>query len=110
MNESEETEVKTFPLYPNLLQWHRSCLTVSQYLVDAPVTQKPTELDLHSLQEQGIFWFSRTKVKVNGYLVTLGKEYPSKQAPITDSDQPDGPSVNSSISSSGKKQLFWSDC
>ena len=29
--------------------------------------QKPTDLDLHCLQRQGISGFSRTRVKGNGY-------------------------------------------
>ena len=40
MNDSEETEeIKTFPLYPYLLQGQWPCPTVSQYQLDAPVTQ-----------------------------------------------------------------------
>ena len=29
--------------------------------------KKPTDLDLHCLQRQGLYGFSRTKVKINGF-------------------------------------------
>ena len=55
MNESEETEVKTFPVYLTCCKGSRPCPTVSQYQLDAPVmqdtrhhslTQPPPELSM----------------------------------------------------------------
>ena len=42
MNESEETEVKTYPSTTTCCKGSRPCPTVSQYQLDAPVMQDPT--------------------------------------------------------------------
>ena len=81
-NKSGETEekVKTFPLYPYLLQDSRPCPTVSQYQLDASVTSETWRFRTTlppSCKWQSITWpWPRQKVKLRNGVCAIERSYP----------------------------------